>query len=504
MCSFGAIMFKGYIILFISILTCPVLVFGQSKKIQIINSNSFEIGSINNQQVKKLIGDVHLMQDNTIMKCDSAYLFDNTNYVEAYRNVKIIQNDTTVFAGDFLKYDGQNKLAKLSGNVSMTEPNSKLICDMLDFDMRLNTVSYKNNGKFVSNQTELKSVQGIYFLNTKEMAFKNDVRLVNTEMQLFTDTLIYRTSQKEATFLGYTTIITNDDTITCNAGWYNTNKQNGLLRKDVFVKNKDVKMKADSVFYNRLQRHTKSFGNITVVDATNKYVLQGGVAESFVDSKKSYVTRQAVIFSIEGNDTMSIKADSIWLYQKNKLVNNDFIRAYRRVKIFKNDLQAICDSLVHNNADSVTNLFGHPVLWSGDNQITGDTMSFYFKQKQIDSVFVANNAFVASKETKLYYNQIKGKYLSAKFVNQKINYLTVLSNSQSIYFAKEKEEYIGVNVVDCSEMKFTFSEGKITSTKFLNKPDAVFYPINELKPDELKLRGFTWSHKLKPKRQVIR
>ena len=58
------------------------------------------------------------------------------------------------------------------------------------------------------------------------------------------------------------------------------------------------------------------------------------------------------------------------------------VKGYRRVKIFRNDFQAVCDSLVAVSTDSMILLYIDPVLWNQDNQITSDVMKIYTEKLQ--------------------------------------------------------------------------------------------------------------------------
>ncbi|OQA05418.1 MAG: hypothetical protein BWY67_02139 [Bacteroidetes bacterium ADurb.Bin397] len=56
----------------------------------------------------------------------------------------------------------------------------------------------------------------------------------------------------------------------------------------------------------------------------------------------------------------------------------------------------------------------------------------------------------------------------------------------------------GVNRSDCSDMLIFLEESKIKSITLINQPDATLYPVNELSPSELKLKGFVWMSDLRP------
>lgn len=470
----------------------------QQGKIEIINANTFELVTKGQEKIKKLIGEVQLKQENTVLFCDSAYLFDRTNYVEAYENVRINHNDSLNFYGDILKYDGIKRTARLEKNVRMVDQASTLTCKELDFDFNQNKASYYTGGKLISGQNTLTSMIGYYYTNKKELYFKKNVELVSPDFNMTCDTLKYETITKVATFYGRTVISSASDTVYCRSGTYHTEKQTGILRNRATIRSEENTLVADTIIYDRKNKYSKALGNIVIIDTVNKTIVLGHVAELFGIEKRSYVTKEAIAIGLVDEDTLTIQADTIYTYQRSLKNTRDILKAYRKVRIYKTDLQAICDSLVYIKQDSAMTLYKEPVLWSEANQITGDTIVFYVNNRKLDSMDVVNNSFVISREAPRYYNQIKGRNMKAYFTNSKLDYIAVAGNGQSIYYAKEDSAYLGVNLIDCSEMKFRFLNGKINTAQFITLPEATFYPLNELKPEELKLKGFKWRAKLRP------
>ena len=72
-------------------------------------------------------------------------------------------------------------------------------------------------------------------------------------------------------------------------------------------------------------------------------------------------------------------------------------------------------------------------------------------------------------------------------------------NGQSVYYTRNgKKQLSGVNRADCSDMLIFINESKVSSITMIDKPDATLYPIKELDPSELKLKGFLWQEHLRP------
>ena len=92
------------------------------------------------------------------------------------------------------------------------------------------------------------------------------------------------------------------------------------------------------------------------------------------------------------------------------------MRAYHNVRLYRVDLQAVCDSLEYNSLDSVMTLYTDPVCWSDANQMSADTMRVYMKDGVVDYAHGINNAITIKREARDYFDQMAGKemFLSAR------------------------------------------------------------------------------------------
>ena len=62
-------------------------------RLEIISSDLFEFGEFDGKKIRKLVGNVHLMQDSTEMFCDSAY-----HYVDSKEDTPVIHAIKRAFA----------------------------------------------------------------------------------------------------------------------------------------------------------------------------------------------------------------------------------------------------------------------------------------------------------------------------------------------------------------------------------------------------------------------
>lgn len=453
-------------------------------------------------KVKRLIGDVRFKQQSTLLFCDSAYQFDEENKVEAYGRVHIIHQDSIHFYGDRLIYEGNTRHAKLDGNSRMTDKSMTLVAPSIDYELNTGYGYYLNGGKLTSSSNVLTSRLGYFYSKTKESYFRYDVVLNNPEYVVYTDTLRYNTGSKVASFFGPTRIISDKDKLYTRFGDYETVNQIARFGKKSFVFSGSNMMYADSIWYDRKNQNGKAFKNLELYDTTNKAIVYGDQGRMDVNKNFSLVTGNAVAKQYMEMDSMFLFADTIKSFKVDSIIGNVF-NAFRNVKIIKTDMQTLCDSLAYIRRDSCIVLYKSPILWSGSNQVTADTMKLFISNGTIDSFVFIGNAYLISRETARFYNQIKGRQMQGNFENGKIRYMYVSGNGQSIYFPKEDSAYTGVNVIECSEMIFWFKENKIQRCNFINKPVANFYTLYEKNPDELKLKGFHWMSSKRPTPTLI-
>ena len=183
-------------------------------------------------------------------------------------------------------------------------------------------------------------------------------------------------------------------------------------------------------------------------------------------------------------------------------------KAFQHVRFFMNDMQGVADSMVYLFDDSIIYLYGNPVLWSDVNQLTGDTIVIWMKNGKADSMWIGPNAFLASQEDTVGFNQLKGKEMRAQFKDNELVRMHVIGNSESIYFAKNEEDstqvtYEGMNQALSQEMILYFGENEIKKILFLAQPEGTFYPFFEIVLKENKLDGMKWRIEEKPEKPAI-
>lgn len=496
-------MFKANFYFLYVLCVVTLTVSAQKQTVELLHANSLQYDERKSGKVRKLFGDVQFKQQNTMLYCDSAFQYESDNKVEAFGNVRINHNDSLTFTGNKLTYYGNSRQAILEDNVTMKDGITMLTTNRLDFDMNTNKGYYSKGGRITSDENSLTSKIGYYYANEKLMFFKKDVVLVSTKYKVLTDSLRYNTQTRMAYYSGPTNMYSENDTLYCEKGTYDTNKEISQLYNNALISNVDMVLNADTIYYLKPTNYGKARGTVKILDRKNETKLYGSFAEMIGSRGQFTITKDAVVKKYMDRDSMYIVCDTIQ-YFKETDIQEEMVRCYHKVNIFKSDLQAICDSLVYIKNDSIIYLYTQPVVWSGVNQITSDTILLFINNNMLDSFKLRSNGFLISREGSKEFNQLVGRNMYGSFKDSKISYMFASGNAQSIYYAKDDDSaYMGVNVITCSEMEFMFADNKISRANFITKPDAIFHPLNVLKSEELRLKGFKWKERIRPKQNKI-
>ena len=175
------------------------------------------------------------------------------------------------------------------------------------------------------------------------------------------------------------------------------------------------------------------------------------------------------------------------------------ILAYHDVRIYKSDLQALCDSLSYNSLDSMFRLFKNPIIWSDTSQFTANHVRIQMADDAIDRIYMEENSFIVNTPDEMFFNQIKGRNSTAFFDSSELRTVRVVGNAESVYYALDDDDaYIGVNKTLCSEMKIIFGNNEVEGIVFYDKPSANLYPMKEADHDGLEMDGFSWQVDRRP------
>ncbi len=442
-------------------------------------------------------GQVYIVHEGVEMWCDQAFVYFKDNFVKAYGKVRISQGDTVSMTSKYGEYNGNTSFAFAAGDVTLTEPKTTLKTDTLYFDRIKQQAYYRTGGTVRDTASVLTSRVGRYYAETKKYQFLSDVKIVNPKYTVFSPQLDFYSESGGAYLYGESKIVSETSTVYCERGYYNTRSNMGHFVKNSRVDYNNRILYGDSIFFNRNTGFASATNNIKVLDTLNKSIIRGHYAEVFREQDSVFITKRAVAVTLQENDSVYVHADTLRVTGKPE---NRIIKGFYRARMFKQGLEGEeptsgkCDSIYVNEKLGITKMLREPILWSGENQMTGDTIHLINNKltDELDTLKVFNNAFLVQKDS-AGYNQVKGERLIGLFTNNQLDTVNIIKNTQVIFYSRnDKEELVGINNTTSSSIQMYLENQKIIGIRFLKKVPGKVYPPSQFPENARILPGFIW------------
>ena len=476
--------------------------------------------------VQRLKGGVVLRHGNATMTCDSAYLNEDDQIFEAFGEVHMVQGDTVHMYSRYLYYDGVSKLARLRHNVHLANKTTDLYTDSLDYDRIADIAYYFEGGTITDAQNTLTSDYGQFIPATNDAEFRYNVKLVNDKTTMTTEHLFYNTHTRISSYEGQTLIQSDSGQIVSQRGIYDVGRDVGILLDRSEVTSGAKTLIGDSIYYDGISKFGEAFGRMELSDTAQKAILYGDYG--YFDDKRNYAvaTSRAHAEEYSQKDTLYVSADTLELIslpipdrlrldslraaaaQEGKAKPDTmqrYLRGYRNVRVFRRDAQAVADSLSYISMDSTLSLYGKPILWSEERQLSGDTTHFYFRSKKLDYVDVLGKALVVEHIDSVdYYNQMSGDSLRAYVQDSTVREILVRGKVESIFYMKEDgtNDYNGLNRMTSSTMHVLLDSGKVKKSIWRGPVEGKAYPLEMASgPEVNRLPLFQWAADRRPMRK---
>ena len=178
-----------------------------------------------------------------------------------------------------------------------------------------------------------------------------------------------------------------------------------------------------------------------------------------------------------------------------------FIWATSRVKLFRDDMQMSCDSLVYYDLDSLVRLYRDPLVFSdGNRQYAADSIYLVIKDRRADRARLMSNAFITTQEDTICYDQIKGAEMMAYFdTTRTLRRFDALGGATALFFLTENNALATVNKVESKMLYALFDQGNLDKIYYFDNAKNDAYPVVQLPAEERYMKGFRWEPGRRPK-----
>jgi lipopolysaccharide assembly outer membrane protein LptD (OstA) len=472
------------------------------KRVYLIHADVLHYDQFRNPDAQILNGHVKFIHQGARLTCDSAYFYEASNSFEAFGHVKMFEGDTLSLFSDYAFYDGNEQLARARKNVVLKHRKTTLYTDSLDYDRLYNVGYFFEGGKLLDKGSKLTSDWGEYNTSTRMAAFNFDVRLRNKKFYLTTDTLYYDTRTSLAHAVGPTHIQSGKSNIKTNDGYYNTHTEKARLFGRSTLVDGDRTMVGDSVYYDSKKRVSQAYRNVVYTDKRNKNKITGNYCYYNEKTGFALATNHALAIDYSQKDSLFMHADTFKIFTYH--INTDSvyrkIHAYHKVRAYRIDVQAVCDSLVYNTKDSCLSMYKDPIVWNNSQQLLGEVINVYMKDSTINRAQVIGQALsIEQMKDTIHYNQITSREMMAYFRHGDIYESDAIDNVQSVYYPVDDADssLIGLNYVETPLMKAYMQQKKLQKV-WASKSTGTIYPLTQIPPEKKFLPNYAWFDYIRP------
>ena len=484
------------------------------------------------------MGRVHVNEGDTLsLDCDRMDYIGDKELIKAYGNV-ILVNKTTSLTTDTLDYDrieqrayynhfatirdGANTLSSRIGiytipddmtdfymNVEAKNPEFEMYGDTLHYGTVSKVITIQGPTYIISDENRIYTEHGVYDTTTEISDFTQNTRVYYGNNRMITgdkihyeryegyarveDNVVIRDTSRRVmiagdvaeyfelldsavvpkrprvALFGKDTLFLRADVIEMVPLKDTTDKKQEERNKLISMLTDDSSVEEDMPTPSKEETDTTASSGPWQLENDNEFFQ--GEGESYARGKMSYDKRP---------DNRNMPR---------------VMKAFGNVRYYKHDMSGFTDSIAYNQHTGIMTMYGEPAVFSRQNQITGDTIEV--KQNATgeltDSIVIRSNAFIISQDARnpLQYNQISGKYIRGKIINDDLRRVFITGNAQVLYYTYDGDgNSVGLNLSKAARMMVMMRHSMVERIRFIKSPDGQIMDLSSVPEDMRELKGF--------------
>jgi lipopolysaccharide export system protein LptA len=398
---------------------------------------------INGETTREVYGNVTLTQGNVVITCNEAIQYISRNDAELIGDVVVKQDSMTIKTPRGFYY----------GNERRAESNSGIKLD--------------------DKKVILTADSGEYYFNDDKAIFNSRVTLYDTTSTLTSKQLTYYKNEDRAIAIGNVRIIENDNIIDADTLEHFRNSRITFANSRVRIENlsNNVQIFGDHLIDYALEYHT-------IIDK-NPLLIQ-------IDTTRTLLPDSLIV----DNDSIKIKLDTLIIKSNSMESFRDTLNIFKAedsVKIWRDTFASLNDYSVYKKSEEKIITYRRkesdmrPVLWNEETQLSGDSITIFLKDNNIQALEVIKSAFVLS-PNEIYqnrFNQISGDKLIMYFDRDAVSRVEVEGNVYNVYYMyTEEKKPNGLTQSSAEKAALNFKEKKISEVRLYGSPKSEYYPEN--------------------------
>lgn len=451
-------------------------------------------------------------------------------------------------------YESQKKLFTFRNNVNMFTDSVFVKTNEMTYDTGRSRADFKSDIDFWKDGNMLSARRGWYERPKELFFFRDKVHLLSETQEAWSDTMYFNRNSSNILMLHHAQV---QDTTRNVFGLADSIFYEDSLSKVTMRRNAAIAIKTEQKEGEKVKVDTIYFGADTLIYRTvrkcditegEKKAAQDRISEMMVDPVSEYRRKAAQAAadaaaeaaknnpntppvvqknskqgagrkkadmpesapaaapSVEIPDTTAATPSDSLAVAADTLVTPDtskigFLQGRHHVKIFRKDMQALADSLLYNDLDSIARFFIEPIVWNeGTRQYSADSLFLLLRNGGADRASLMSNAFIATQEKdSLHFSQIKAPEVMAYFDSTSaLKRFDALGGATALFYVEENNTIATSNKVEMKMMSAIMKKGTLDRVFYFESPKNDAIPVAQMKQDEMFLKGYKWCPELRP------
>ncbi len=448
-----------------------------------MQSNQLDQIIVNDTTWQKFAGNVIIEHLDFKIKSDTIIIDEFKTLIKGWGNTEIT-NDSISCKSDSINIKKLQDHIVFYNNTILKTNGMTIYSNQITYDYKNKKLNYYSGGTIKSKNQNIESQVFLYNIESKESSFSKNINLKTQDFVIQTDTM--HEYNDTITFIGMTNIKNSELDIYCNKGLLK--KSNTLILDNgvkVHVKNEIIQAKK---LIRDIKKDTNHFTeDVKIITEDSTHVFGNELTQL---DDVSTITKNCKIKLLNNTDSIIVTGDSI-------LINNqdNTIQINSNVIINGQDLHGSCEIMTFESNYTEINMLTRPVLFFNQTQLTGEIITLFKQNNQLDSIYIPKNPFIRSPNDSLSYdNQIKGNFLEGKLKEKSIDFLEFNGNSKMKYFDKniENKSVLGINNIEAGKIKILFdNSNNIKSMLCVNQVESNHIELDTTKNTMQKVKEIT-------------
>ncbi len=408
------------------------------KEVNILHADRLEGGKVGNQNVRRLIGNVQLKSKDIDLECDSAYQFLNSDELRAFGNIEVKGKKGVIWA-DTAIYHTKSKYSTFIGHVIFLQDSVTIFTSLVHYNYSTEIAHILSRLRMEDKKGTLLADRGTYYQKIDSAAFHGNVQLADSTQYI----------------------------------------------------------EADSLFSNRRKKYYVLYGRVFVRDKKNSLTFVGDYAHSD-SSGHRFVQGNARLdkYKPDKPDTNYIQGDLIAYHQ----VDSSYtFHSVGNVRIWNKQFSSRSDSAAFVDSTGHFILTDSAKAWYKHMQLTAPTILITIRQDTVRRLNAFPNAFSVQQDSLTKrLDQISGDTLTGWFKKGAMDHMLIRPNAHMLYFTHNgQNQPDGAINMSSDSLRILLTNGQVDTVKALKGISGTY--LEESKETEkMKLKGFSWNPKERP------